>query len=238
MLRLKRIILVFFLLPGCQSQDILPKTTGTEYFPIRVNAYWEYDVVETSIAQVGGQTTSFYELRVSVSDSVLVSGRISHIMQRSKRVDASSPWTALDTWSVQLTAFQAIQQEGNLPFVKLLFPLSEGKSWNGNALNNLGGPDVCVDGSLHCDNYLVTDLAKPFEASGISYENSVTIVENNNDDPIVMKDVRTAVYVKSIGLVQRESTLYSYCTIGDCIGKKIVENGTIYKQTLKAYGGL
>lgn len=237
-MRLKQVILLLFLLPGCQTQDILPKTTGTEYFPVRVNAYWEYDVIETSISQVAGQTTSIYELRVLVIDSVMVSGEISYIIRRSKRLDASSPWTALDTWSVRVSAFQAIQQEGNLPFVKLLFPLSEGKSWNGNALNNLGGTDVCADGSFQCDNYVVSNLAKPFDFQGVSYDNSVTIIENNNDDPIVMKDVRKVVYVKSIGLVLRESTLYSYCTIGNCIGKQIVENGMLFTQTLKAYGGL
>jgi len=237
-LRLKHVILLLFLLSGCQSREILPKTTGTEYVPIRVHAYWEYDIVETSISQVGGQTNSFYTLRVRVSDSVRVAGEVSYILERSKRTDASAPWTALETWSVRLSTFQLIQQEGNIPFVKMLFPLSEGKGWNGNALNSLGGPDPCTNGSIQCDTYTVFALAKPFEFQGVTYANSVTIIENNNDDPIVSKDVRKAVYVKAIGLVYRESTQYAYCTIGTCIGKQIVENGTLFRQTLKAYGGL
>ena len=238
MLRLKRVILLLLLFPGCESQEILPKTTGTEYYPVRVDAYWEYDVVETSITQVGGQTTSLYELRILIADSVLITGGVSYVFERSKRPDASAPWTALDTWSAQIGTFQVIEQQGNIPFVKLRFPLSEGKSWNGNELNSLGGSDPCGDGSIQCDNYVVSSLAKPFESQGISYTNSVTIIENNNSDPIVMKDVRIAVYAKSIGLVHREETILSYCTVGDCIGKQIIENGILYKQTLRTHGGL
>ena len=54
---------------------------------------------------------------------------------------------------------------------------------------------------------------------------------------IVKKDVRMSVYAKSIGLVYREATVLYYCTVGNCIGQQIVENGTILKQTLKDYGG-
>ena len=82
------------------------------------------------------------------------------------------------------------------------------------------------------------DLAKRFEGSGISFDDSVTILENNDIDPIVKHDVRKSAYAKSIGLVYREITILEYCTVGDCIGKQIVENGTILKQTLNEYGGL
>ena len=53
-----------------------------------------------------------------------------------------------------------------------------------------------------------------------------------------MQDVRKAVYVKEIGLVYRELSVLEYCTIGNCIGYQIVENGTIRKQTLSKHGGL
>lgn len=233
---LKRVILIYFVLSGCESREILPKTTGVEYFPVRVDTYWEYDVVETTISEVEGQTNSFYELRILISDSITVSGETTYILERSVRPEPTEPWTAIETWSARKNSFQAIQQEGNLPFIKLSFPLSEGKTWNGNALNNLGGTESCGNGTFTCDNYEIKDLDKPFESTGVSYDNSVTVFENNVTDPIVMQDVRKSVYVRSIGLVYRESSLLSYCTVGSCIGQQIVENGFIFRQTLKAHG--
>ena len=238
MLRLKRFILLFFLLVGCQSRELLPKTTGVEYFPVRVGAFWIYDIVETVITQLGGQTNNIYNLRVQAIDSVSLSGQTTYVLARSKRADATQPWTNLDTWSVRLDQFQMVEQQGNISYVKLSFPLAEGKSWNGNALNNMGGPDKCADGTFHCENYVVADINKHFESTGVSYDNSVTIIENNDLDSIVRQDVRKSVYVKKIGLVYRELSVLEYCTIGSCAGNKVVENGSIIKQTLKEYGGL
>lgn len=237
-LRVNRVIVLFLLFAGCQTQDTLLKSTGTEYFPMKVGLFWEYDVVETVISQVSGQTTELYTLRHIVTDSLSSSGERTFIIQRSRRADANSAWSTLDTWSVRLSTFQAIMQEGNVPFVRMQFPLSEGKSWNGNSLNNLTGSDACADGSFQCDNYQVVSLGKAFQTTGLSYSNSVTIVENNEDDPIVMQDVRKSVYAASVGLVYRELSQLEYCTIGACIGQKVVENGLVQKQTLTAHGTL
>ena len=232
------ISLFLLLLLACQSRDIQPKGTGTQYFPLKVGAFWIYAVVETTITQLGGQTNTMYELKLQLTDSATTSGAITYVMQRFKRTDASQSWSSIGTWSARKEPFQAIVQEGNIPYVKIAFPLTEGKTWDGNALNNLGGTDRCPNGTFRCDNYQSIDLAKRFEGSGVSYDDSVTILENNDNDPIVKQDVRKSTYAKSIGLVYREITILEYCTIGNCIGKQIVENGTILKQTLNNYGGL
>lgn len=233
----RALIICFLFFLGCQSRDVKPKGTGTEYYPLRVGTFWIYDVSETIITQLGGQTNTAYELKIQIVDSTSSDGQVIYRMLRYSRSDSSQPWASIDTWSSHKDPFQAILQEGNISYVKLSFPLANEKTWNGNALNNEGGVDQCADGTFHCENYVVTDLARPFQAPGVSYDDSVTIFENNEDDPIVRKDIRKSVYAKSIGLVYREGTVLEYCTIGICIGKQIVENGTIVKQTLKDYGG-
>ena len=238
-LRFNQTVLLFLLLMlGCQSREVRPKGTGIEYFPLKVGAFWVYNVLETFISQVNGQTGSVYELKTQVSYSIQSSGQVTYVLQRFKRADASKPWVPIDTWSARKDQFQAVLQEGNIPYVKLTFPLVDGKSWNGNALNNLGGTDRCADGTFTCENYVVSDLHKQFEGTGVSFDDSVTILENNDNDPIVKQDVRKAVYAKSVGLVYYEVTILEYCTVGSCIGKQIVENGSVVKQTLKDYGGL
>ena len=234
----KSIILFPLLLVGCQSQDVRPKSGSTDYFPLKVGAFWVYDVFETFISQVNGQMGSVYELKVQVSDSIQSSNQVTYVMHRFKRSDASQAWTPMETWSSRKSQFQVVLQEANISYVKLEFPLVDGKSWNGNAFNNLGGTDLCLDGAFACENYVVANLAKQFEGTGVSFDNSVTIFENNDNDPIVKQDIRKSVYAKSVGLVYYEVTILEYCTVGGCIGKQIVENGSVLKQTLKEYGGI
>ncbi|CAN5121179.1 hypothetical protein BH09BAC3_BH09BAC3_29760 [soil metagenome] len=234
----KLIFIVLLLLSGCQSTDLRPRVSGAEYFPIKVGAYWTYDVLSTTITQLGGQTTQSYEMKIQVTDSVISSGTVSYMLQRFKRDTPSQAWTSIGTWSARKDEFQAIIQEGNTPYLKLEFPLLEGKTWNGNLFNTLGGTDRCPDGTFNCDNYVVQDLNKQFEGNGVSFENSATILENNDNDPIVRQDVRKSVYAKSVGLVYKEISILEYCTVGNCIGKQVVENGNILKQTIKDYGGL
>ncbi len=232
------IFLFLLILVGCQSREIRPKGTGTGYFPLKSGGYWVYDVEETKISQVGGQTAETYELKIEITDSLALSSGTTYVLQRFKRPDASQAWTATGTWSASKDQFQAIVQEGNVTYVRLSFPMLEGKTWDGNKLNNLGGTERCADGSIHCDNYVEADLNKRFESPGIAFDNTVTIVENNMADPIVGQDVRTSVYANAIGLVYHESILLAYCTVGTCIGKQVVDNGVILKQTIKSYGGL
>lgn len=235
---LKRALFIcYFIFLGCQSRDVRPKGTGTEYYPLQLGIFWVYKVNETHITQVGGQTNQAYELKILVTDSIPSEGQTLYRLQRYTRPDSSQPWVSLDTWSTRKDQFQAVLQEGNIPYVKLAFPLVEAKTWNGNVLNTLGGKDKCVDGSISCENYTVAKLSQPFQDNGVSFEDSVTIIENNDDDPIVGKDVRKTVYAHSVGLIYREITTLEYCTIGSCIGKQIVENGTILKQVLLDHGG-
>jgi hypothetical protein len=236
-LRALVVSLLVILVQSCQSPEVFPKRTGHEFVPISVGAYWEYAITETTISAVNGQTNELSELRVEVIDSVNFSGQVTYILQRSTRPQGAASWSAAETWSARLETFQYVQQEGNVPFIKLQFPLSEGKSWDGNALNTLGGTDACPNGTFLCDNYTVSNLNQSFELPGVFlYDNTVTIVENDDDDPIVMKDLRQTVYAKDVGLVYREELHLEYCTVGSCIGQQVVENGFISRQTLTSYG--
>ncbi len=235
-MRAKPTFFLLLLLAACYSREIGPRTSGSEYYPLKVGLYWIYDVTETKITQLGGQTVNTYQLKVQITDSVLTSGAVMYTMHRFTRTDATAAWSATTTWSARKDQFQAVQQEGNTPFVILSFPLSEGKTWDGNSANNLGGKDKCSNGEIKCDNYSVSGLAKRFESGSLFYDNSVTIIENNDSDPIVGTDIRKEVYAAATGLVYREVNQLQYCTVGDCIGKQIVENGTIVKQSLNDYG--
>lgn len=225
------------MLVGCQSREVLPKRSGHEFVPAQVGDYWEYGVTTTTFSAVNGQTNELSELRLDVVDQVILGGQVTFIVQRRTRPQGSTTWQAAETWSARVDQFQYVLQEGNVPFVKLQFPLVEGKTWDGNLLNTLGGTEICPDGTATCDTYNVTQLYQPFELPGIFlYDDTVTIVESDEDDPIIMKDLRKAVYAKEIGMVYREEIHLEYCTVGPCIGQQVVENGSIVRLTLTTHG--
>lgn len=230
-------ILLIVSLLACESHEAVPARTGLEFVPMQVGEYWEYAVVETNISQVNGETNTLSELRVVALDSVTNDEEVTYIMGRWTRDQGATDWVPVETWSVRLSDFQFIVQQGNVPFVKLALPLSEGKTWDGNMLNSLGGTDECQGGMIGCDNYTALNVRMPFEITGtVSYDDTVTIMESDEDDPIIGKDIRKVVYARNVGLVYEDVTHFEYCTIGPCIGQQVVENGYIRKQQLSAHG--
>lgn len=236
--RCAALLCYFFLLTTCQSREVSPAINGTEYFPLSAGTYWVYNVTETNISQVNGQTNDLYQLMLTITDTVHTSGEVLFKVVRSRRPDASAGWSVVDTWSFRKNDFRAVVQEGNIPYVVMTFPLSEGKTWDGNALNNLGGIDKCSDGTVHCSNYSSILLMKRFDGTGIAYDDTVTIQESNEVDNYVGKDVRHSVYGRAVGLVYHEEVVVQYCTQPACYGKQIVESGHILKQTITSYGSL
>lgn len=237
LLRHSVVLFLGILITACQSREVQPSRTGKEYAPLAVGAFWEYSVTTTTISPVGGQTNVLTEERVEVTELLEENGLPTYVLRRWSRPQGTSDYTSAETWSVEAGEFRYIVQEGNIPYVRLQFPLTEGKTWNGNAYNTEGGTDDCGNGDFTCDMYMVSGLGQPFELPGVfSYDDTVTILEHDDDDPIVGKDVRQAVYADRIGLVYREETHLEYCTVGSCIGQQIVESGMIRRQTLLTYG--
>ena len=236
-LRLLVRVAVFILLVSCQSQESLPKFTGKEYVPLIEGTYWEYAVTTTTISPVGGQTNELTEVRVEVAEVKSENGETTCVLHRYVRPQGTATYVSEETWSVETDEFKYIQQEGNVPYVRIQFPVAEGKTWNGNAFNTQGGTDDCGDGNFTCDMFAASQVGKPFELPGVStYDDTLTIVESDEEDPIIGKDLRKAIYARNVGLVYREEIHLEYCTVGSCIGQQQVENGTIVRQTLLTYG--
>ena len=52
---------------------------------------------------------------------------------------------------------------------------------------------------------------------------------------IFINDVNE-IYAENIGLIYKESIILHYCTDTECLGKKIIENGSDFSQELIGYG--
>lgn len=210
--------------PKEESPNTIP---GQEYFPLQTGGFIIYGVDSTRIIQ-NVETEYKFQLRVSILDSFQnAEGNTTYLLQREKRADESQPWKAAGTWSAYKSDMQAVVTEGTVSYIKLVFPTSVGTGWNGNALNSLGGEDLC-NNNTKCDHYVVTEMD----------ENIILVTQEDRDDPIML-DKRTERYSKNIGLTYKETTTLEYCTGDPCSGVEgYVVDGLKYKQEMIDGGGL
>ena len=231
------IFLVFSLvIISCSDDEQVAPDLGLDYYPLHVGNYSVFQVEETTIT-LSVEIKTSYELKVAITDSSInEQGVTTYSVIRQKRMNTSSNWENLDTWSCKVLNNRLVQNEGNVLFVKLIFPPSLNLMWDGNEFNNLQG-----DGNLFTDNssgkYVVSELNKPITLqSGFESDQTLTVVQNDFTDDIIGIDQRKEVYAKTTGLIYREVNQLQYCTSSNCLGQRRVDKGFILTQSLKEHG--
>jgi hypothetical protein len=156
------------------------------------------------------------------------------MIHRSTRPTSADSWATSETWNARFSRDGLIMTEGSTPFVVLTIPVSEGKTWNGNAYNNEINPNT-NNGE---DTYTLLDVKKPCLAGDASFADCVTVEQENNEEFVVYHDQRRETYASEVGLVFKEVIQLNYCNDADrnCVGMQIVDAGIRYKQTLVSYG--
>ena len=233
------LVLSLFICFSCETTETPIPDIGLGYFPLKVGDYQVYSVHETLIDQ-SDSVVFFYELRLEVIDSIVnLEGEYTYVIQGQKREDPNLPWVNTDKLTAHVSNRKAILTEGNTSFAKLMFPAQNGLEWNGNAFNTLGGDQYCGENKDQpCDTYRLENVGSKFAAGGVTFDETVTVVQSENTDPIVKRDVRSEVYAKGVGLIYKESVVLEYCTDSKtgCLGQQQVDKGIRYKQVLKEHG--
>ncbi|MFM8849238.1 MAG: hypothetical protein ACKOE5_02430 [Cytophagales bacterium] len=227
------------LLSSCGTDQLRP--SNDLYFPLTVGVYWIYDVEETNILRLAcndnGESVARYELKVEVTDSFPNSeleGGYTYVLSRAKRVNVNQPWQPVATWTSKRIASQVVNNEGNVSYLKLMLPVYENQVWNGNLFNN----EPQLNGKVE-DEYKATQVGRPYTlGSGQSFENTVTVVQNEEQKNILYRDSRAEVYAWKVGLVYKESYLLKYFADSQlpCYAQNRTQQGIIWKQSLKEVG--
>ena len=223
------IVLVTF---SCSEVEQVPPDMGFDYFPLQAGNYSLYQVEE--VTGLGSAVTQVsYEIRATVTDSTInEKGEVTYFMVREKRTGSSGNWENLDTWSAKVINGRVIQNEGNVLYVKLIFPPSLNLTWDGNEYNNL--PD---NGQLFYDGYdvpyVISEIDKPISLkTGFESDRTLTVTQNDFNDFTVGTDERKEVYARGVGLVYKEINQVIKCTGSGCSG----DRSFLFIQSLKEYG--
>jgi hypothetical protein len=222
--------LLFFLL-ACSQEDNVDSVflRDQDYLPLAVGHFQVYSVNETIYSNGPEGQLSTYQVKIEITDSLQVSeGVFLYFLQRASRNDQEDEWTPKNTWSARFSDREAIVQEGNIAFVKLVIPITFQLSWNGNKYN-----------SEEEEFYTITKVGSPMKVGVVDYEDVVEVTHRNDSDNIVGKDIRQERYARGIGMISRKEEILTYCTNSpapSCIGKQIIEQGKIVEYILLEYG--
>ena len=210
---------------GCdESSTPDPETLGYDFYPIEVGQYRVYEVEEISF-QVLSFDTSVYQLRETIFDSIVSLDQVSYLIRRDVRSTAEEPWESDSVWSVTRQPTYLSITENGIPFIKLTFPISAGNQWDGNGLN-----------SSNELTYYYESLARPV-VDTVSTDDHIRVSIEDIEENITGIDLRSEIYVRGIGLVEKDYLTQVNCTASSCgedLGKVIA--GRSLKQTLIEVG--
>jgi hypothetical protein len=222
-----RLASFFILLPAafrCASDEHFA-VAERNYFPLQTGMFWDYRVEETLYRAFTPPEDRNYDLRVIVIDSIAgTDGGTVYILHRYVRSN-EGPWQFQETWSARLYGGYVIITEGNTSYARLALPVYEGRTWNGNLFNN-----------LPADTYRITRFLPEFRISeSLSFADAIEVEQENVTTNLTYRDVRHEVYADRIGLVFKESEVWTYrCGGGICTGE--IENGYHLRQKLLHFG--
>jgi hypothetical protein len=195
------------------------------YFPNEIGRYVVYQV--DSIAQddkSNKHDTTQYLLKELIASSFLDnSNRPTLRIERyykfyKKNIPYDSMnWIGPRVWFANKTTYTTEKVEENIRYLKLAFPMSKGKKWNGNVYNTFGRKE-----------YEVMSLDQPETINAIDFDSVATIKQLKKID-FIEYIYEAEKYVRNVGLVYKvRDSLYDGGTV-DTIGY-------MYTQKIISYG--
>jgi hypothetical protein len=217
--------LLIFSVPACKDKVDDPIDMSYNYFPVNEGHTVIYDV--DSLFYDGFDSGKLSTFRFQIKEYVLSTfkdneGKEALLLERYRRNNDSMPWQFMHLWTFSRTPFAVEKVESNQRFVKLLFPPSEGKAWNGNQLN-----------SIEPWEYYYLDVDRP-KTIGTHSLDSTLVVEQIDDSNFVYVKRAYEIYAKNIGMVyKRIDTLQQ--TRSQVPPYPIENHGVRYIMTLNSY---
>ncbi|MGC9332397.1 MAG: hypothetical protein ACP5DZ_11065 [Bacteroidales bacterium] len=215
-------ILVLLFLAGCtEDNDEFFISYDTNYYPIQSGNYNIYDVTEITIdAPSDVYDTTNYQLKEMIGGKYTDNaGKTAYLFLRYTRSDTNATWQISDVWTLQLTDDRLFLTEENHRIVKMHFPLSLNKSWDGNAYNELDDTE-----------YTITGLDEPARVNQ-HYFDSVLTITQEADSSLIHKNYSVEKYAMDTGLIYKEITKLNSQEIEPGVPlEDRITTGNIYKQ--------
>ncbi|MFO0357946.1 MAG: hypothetical protein ACK50A_13415 [Sphingobacteriaceae bacterium] len=202
---------------------------GLEYYPKTLGKFVEYDVDSTVYIDLPLSSVTYkYRIKEKITGYFLDNeGNEALRLERFiKKYDPAKPYDSMaytikEVWMVNADKRKVEVVEGNIRYTKLVFPVSNGTSWNGNIRNTLGEWNYMYDG---------IDLSEVM--NGINLNKVLKVVQKSERTQIAYKNY-VEKYAKGVGLVYREIIdVTSNNVLPNVPVEQRIEKGVIYKQKI------
>jgi len=205
-------LLVFF--TSCENSTVAPdqKVLGQQFFPIEFRNSERYSAEEINYNNDGTIDTSRYILQDEWNDSIAIQGGVKLEGYRYK-INQSGQKEVVSTIVKTRTSNLASLKLGNSEEVKLSFPIREDKSWNGT-------PQEFEE-----DEFTFFKAFQSYELTDSIFENTVQVIQEDNQDSIENFDQRIEVYAADAGLIYKVSSQLEFCRETECLGLQEIEFG-------------
>lgn len=226
--QIKQILIILLLVlhvSGCKDENIEgPFSTATDYYPVAIGKSWTYRMDSTGPFNFGSfLRTTAYHIRDSVASDTFRDNNnrlVYTVLRYITDTLRSAPWQYQLSYFVTPTSTGLeLLDDKNLRYIKLITPVSEGRSWQGNSYI-----DTYSAGSLfrYMDNwnYQYQQAGAPDTVSGNIFQNTVTVFQRDETSPDLpfdpefyqQRNLSTEVYAKDIGLIYKEFLHWTWQT--------------------------
>ena len=240
-------VLVFL---NCSDRTVedFPIDFGYEYFPTTIGQFYVYEVdsIIYDPSEIGTEVLSSQTLvREELIDTTLDNaGATWYVIERSERQNTAEPWAVKLRYRITRDEEKAIRNEDNLSFISMVFPLEEGKEWDGTRffdetlIVSIAGESIEQYKSWEAS---IVSLGQAFQMDNTSFPDVVEVALADNEN-LIERRFSKEVYARDLGLVFREmlilDTQCQVCCNGDfeaCEGldwEEKAEKGFILRQRL------
>lgn len=175
----------------------MPTSRGFSYAGLTVGKYVIYDVDSVFYDDFDNSTNQYYfQIKELIQSKYIdAEGEEAYRIERYKKDTAVSPNFELQVvWNSKITPTTYQKVENNERFVKLIFPVKQGKTWNGNSLNNREEWEYeCVSAHI------------PEQIGGIGLDSVATVTQFDDEDEIlIQRQFYQEKFAAKIGLVYKK----------------------------------
>ncbi|MFM6944324.1 MAG: hypothetical protein ACKOXV_03480 [Bacteroidota bacterium] len=210
------ILVAATVLASCKKENtVLSGNNKSAYLPLAIGKSISYHVDSTVWDDINSvKTTVTYDLKYVMADTFSDNmKRLTYRVDIYRRANGNSNWKANNVMYITDADSSVEWFEDNVRFVKMVFPVTENYTWDGNSKVNLADPDLYY---LNGWVYKFTNVAKPFSNGYAGYGDAVIVKQidyhlNDLNTPgvsFVEKTYAQEVFAKNVGLVYRELTHY------------------------------
>lgn len=203
-----------------ESEDLSGLSTGEGYYPLEIGKYVLYNVDSTYWDDfLKTEIVYTSQVRYQTADTFTnAAGELSYKIDVFQRKQTTDSFELREVFYVTKTNNSIEVNQKNITFIKLIFPVTDGKAWDGNAKV----PILDQTYTKEYDNanwiYIYNKADQPFDPGNNFYEHTVTVnqIDDQLNDPDVdpsayaYKNYSQEVYALNVGLIYRDRIYWEF----------------------------